>query len=189
MMCYYLNVHFQAKGLNGYKGKSWYLTLQFIAIRNCTVQLALLLYVASAIGPQHLEEFWTHREMSICFSAHFPRYSVYGAVLAVNWKPVWKRQFDWWPQLYSLHVKWIFWNLVLHWRGLCSGGGGGGGRGQNATEVFSLCSEFFHVQVTVDTWNVVRFFRSRTGAYDCLCLKSCCFVYCVNNVAAPRSRV
>jgi len=35
------------------------LTLQFIAIRNCTVQLALLLYVVSTIGLQNLEKFGT----------------------------------------------------------------------------------------------------------------------------------
>ena len=33
--------------------------------------------------------------------------------------------------------------LLLHWPG--------GRGGQNATDVFSLYSEFFHLQVTVDT--------------------------------------
>jgi hypothetical protein len=52
---------------------------------------------------------------------HISLGTVYGAVRAVNWKPVWKRRFDWRPPLYCLHVKWIFWNWC------CTGVGGGGG--------------------------------------------------------------
>ena len=54
------------------------MNLRFIAIRNCTVQLALPLYVVSAIGLQHLEKFGTQSEIAILFPAQFPRYSVWG---------------------------------------------------------------------------------------------------------------
>ena len=103
------------------KVKNWYLTPQFRAMKNCTVQLALLVYVASEMGLQHLEKFGTSQWKWRWVFLHWSLGAMCGALLVVNWKLVRKRRFLWRSPFYCLHIKWLFWNWCL------TGGKGWGG--------------------------------------------------------------